>query len=380
MSTRTAWAEIDLGALAANYRELARRLRPGVAVIASVKANAYGHGAVEVARVLSSEGADWLATGTFEEAVAIREAGVPTPILLFAGPSPAGLADALGRGFEPTVHDLASAHAVSEAATAPASVWIEVDAGLGRLGVPIEEAEAFVRTAGGLPNVAVRGLYTHLPFVDGAGRDWAAARLPAFRELAAALTSAGLAPEITQALSSAGILAGLDDGCTAVCPGHVLYGLPPSSPETVDFSAFRPVLRAVKTRLLQVTPYATARAAGVGGRIQLPAGAVTGVVAFGRTDGYRGAVAGRQAAVLVGGRRVPVRGVSLEHTTLELTGIDAAVGDEVVVLGTQGSETITATEIASWQAASADDVVLAFDRKLARVYLAEAPAGEDVSL
>ena len=200
MSTRPAWAEIDLAALAANYRELAGRLRPGVAVIASVKANAYGHGAVEVARVLSSEGADWLATGTFEEAVAIREAGISTPILLFAGPSPAALADMLGRGFEPTVHDLASARAVSEAATAPASVWIEVDAGLGRLGVPIEEAEAFVRTVGGLPNVAVRGLYTHLPFVDGDGSDWAAARLPAFRELVGALTRAGLAPEITQAL------------------------------------------------------------------------------------------------------------------------------------------------------------------------------------
>lgn len=369
MSTRTAWAEIDLGALAANYRELARRLRPGVAVVASVKANAYGHGAVEVARVLSAEGADWLATGTFEEAVTIREAGVPTPILLLAGAPAAAMADVVARGFEPTVHDLTSARAVSEAATAPTPVWIKVDAGLGRLGVPIEEAEEFVRSVAGLRGISVRGVYTHLPFVDRAGLDWADARLPAFRTLVSALAHAGLQPEVTQALSSAGILAGLEDGCTAVCPGHVLYGLPPSSPEAVDFSAFQPVLRAVKTRLLQVTPHAATRTAGVGGQVELAAGAVTGVVSFGRTDGYRGAVAGRQAFALVHGRRVPVRGVSLEHTTLDLTGVDAAVGDEVVVLGTQGSETITATEIASWQAASADDVVLAFDRKLPRVYV-----------
>jgi alanine racemase len=369
VSTRPAWTEIDLGALAANYRELARRLRPGVGVIASIKANAYGHGAVEVGRVLAREGAGWLATGSFEEAAAVQDSGVETPILLFAGPSPDALPEALARGFVPTVHDLPSAHAVSEAATGPAPVWIKVDSGLGRLGVPVEEAEAFVRTVAGLPNVAVRGLYTHLPFVDLEGLDWASARVPAFRALVEALAVGGLDIEVTQALSSAGLLAGLDDGCTAVCPGHVLYGLPATAPEAVDHSAFRPVLRAVKTRLIQVTEHRAARTVGVGGRIELEPGAVTGIAAFGRTDGYRGPIAGHGADVLVGGRRVPVRGVSLEHTTLDLTGIDAAVGDEVVVLGSQGNETITAAEIASWQGATADDIVLSFDRKLPRVHV-----------
>jgi len=369
VSTRPAIAEIDLGALAANYRELARSLRPGIRVIASIKANAYGHGAVEVAQVLASEGADWLATGSFEEAVAVREAGVETPFLLFAGPSRDAMPEILRRGFVPTVHDVASARAVSQVAVAPAPVWIKVDAGLGRLGVPIGEAELFVRTIGGMPNVAVRGLYTHLPFVDEAGREWAAAQLPPFRALVDAFARSGVELEVTQALSSAGILAGLDDGCNAVCPGHVLYGLPPASPEVVDCSAFRPVLRAVRTRLIQVTAHAAGRPAGIGGRARLAAGAVTGVVPFGRTDGYRAAIPGRQAAMLVRGRRAPVRGVSLEHTTLDLTGVEAAVGDEVIVLGGQDHEAITAPEIASWQGASVDDVVLAFDRKLPRSYL-----------
>jgi alanine racemase len=243
VTTRPAIAEIDLGALAANHRELVRRLRPGIRVIASIKANAYGHGAVEVAQVLAAEGADWLATGSFEEAVAVRDAGVATPILLFAGPAPEAMPEIVRRAFVPTVHDLASARAVSQAATAPASVWIKVDAGLGRLGVPIGEAEAFVRKTAGLANVAVRGLYTHLPFVDQAGLEWAATRLPAFRSLVESLARSGVELEVTQALSSAGILAGLDDRCTAVCPGHILYGLPPASHEAVDSSAFRPVLR-----------------------------------------------------------------------------------------------------------------------------------------
>jgi alanine racemase len=199
--------------------------------------------------------------------------------------------------------------------------------------------------------------------------------LPAFRTLVERLAAGGVDLELTQALSSAGLLAGLDDGCTAVCPGHVLYGLPATAPEVVDDSAFRPVLRAVKTRLIQVTEHRTARTVGIGGRTRLEPGAVTGIAAFGRTDGYRGPIAGSRAEVLVGGQRVPVRGVSLEHLTLDLTGVAAAVGDEVVVLGTHGDEAITAAEIASWQGAAADDVVLSFDRKLRSVYVASAVAG-----
>jgi alanine racemase len=156
--TRPVWAEVDLGAVAANYRELRRRLRPGVKLIAAIKANAYGHGAIEVARTLAAEGADWLATGSFDEAVAVREARVETPMLLFAGSLPDGMADALAAGFVPTVYDHDSARAVSAAARGSASVWIKVDAGLGRLGVPLEEAEAFARSVAELPNVLVEGL------------------------------------------------------------------------------------------------------------------------------------------------------------------------------------------------------------------------------
>ena len=367
--TRPSWSDVDLGAVAANFREVRRRVRPDVEVIASIKANAYGHGAVEVARTLAAEGADWLATGSFDEAVAVREAGVDRPILLFAGPLPDAIPAALRHGFVPTVHDLELARAVSAAGRGPARVWIKVDSGLGRLGVPLEEAEAFARAVSGLPNVLVEGLYTHLPFQDVAGRRWAADRLPAFQALAERLVRAGLPLRVTQALSSAGILAGLEDGSSAVCPGHVLYGIPPASADIVDMTPFRPALRVVETRLIHLSAHPEERTAGVGGGIRLPAGAVTGVVPFGRTDGYRDARGGERAEMLIRGRRVPVRGVSLEHTTLDLTGIETAVGDEVVVLGDQGDEAITAVDIAGWQGVSVDDVVLAFDRRLPRFYV-----------
>lgn len=367
--TRPVWSEVDLGAVASNYREVRQRLRPGVKIIAAIKANGYGHGAIEVARTLAVEGADLLATGSFDEAVAVREAGVETPMLLFAGQLPDGMADALAAGFVPTVYDLDSARAVSAAARGSASVWIKVDAGLGRLGIPLEEAEAFARSIAELPNVLVEGLYTHLPFGDAAGRRWAAERLSAFQALAESLVRAGFPLTFTQALSSAGILTGLEDGSSAVCPGHVLYGLPPASAEIVDMTPFRPALRAVKTKLIHVSTHRNVRTAGIGGGIRLPAGAGTGVVPFGRTDGYRDPREGRQPYMLVRGQRVPVRGISLEHTTLDLTGVEATVGDEVVVLGEQGEEVITAVEIADWQGVQVDDVVLAFDRRTPRFYI-----------
>jgi alanine racemase len=369
-STRPVLAELDLGALVANLHELRRRLTPGVRLIASIKANAYGHGAVPVAETLVAAGVEMLATGSFEEAVAVRDAGVSIPILMLPGALPEGIAELLEHALTPTVCDLVTAEAASGAAGAPLAVWVKVESGLGRLGVPLPAAAAFLRALRGLPNLVVEGLYTHLPFTDAAGREWAIARLGAFRELREALAREQLLPPLTQASSSAGILAGLPDGCNAVCPGHALYGLPAASPEIADASRLRPVLRAIRTRLVSVASHPAARPAGIGGSSPLAAGATTGVVPFGRADGYRAAGAGEQALMLVRGRRAPVRGVSLEHTTLDLGGIEGpSVGDEVVVLGEQGDQSISAAEIAGWQGVTADDVVLAFDGRTPRVYV-----------
>jgi alanine racemase len=368
-STRPVLAEVDLGVLAENLRELRSLLEPGVRVIASIKANGYGHGAVQVAETLAREGVELLTTGSFDEAVAVREAGVDLPILMLPGALPDGMAALLRHGLTPTVCDLDTGRAVEAAAGEATPVWVKVESGLGRLGVPLPHAGQLLRDLADLPNIVVEGLYTHLPFVDAAGLEWAKERLAAFGELRRTLDAEGLLPPLTQARSSAGVLAGLEDGCNTVCPGHVLYGLPAASPDVVDASAFRPVLRSVTTRLISVARHPEARAAGVGGQAPLAAGAVTGVVSFGRTDGYRAARPGETAVMLVRGRRAPVRGVSLEHTTLDLTGIEGvAAGDEVVVVGEQAGEALGVRDLAAWQGVGTDDVVLAFDGRTPRRY------------
>jgi alanine racemase len=343
-------------------------------VIASIKANAYGHGAVPVARVLAREGAFALATASLDDALAVRAAGIDMPVVALGGWPPETAGTLLANGLVPTVHDRRSALAVSAAAARPTAVWVKVDAGLGRLGVPLEDAEAFVHEVAALPSLLVEGLYTHLPFVDAAGREWARESLGAFAALTARLRATGLALPVVQALSSAGIAAGLDDGgCTAVCPGHLLYGVPPAAADVVDASAFRPVLRAVRTRLAQVTLHPYARRAGLGGARSLAAGAVTGVVPFGRYQGHRPA-RDAVAVMLVRGRRVPVTGVSLEHSTLDLTGLaDAAAGEDVVVLGEQAGERLALADLAAWQGVTAGDVLMSLDRRLETVYVGGEP-------
>ena len=366
---RPVWAEVDLGALELNYRELARRAGPGMHMIPSIKANAYGHGVVEIARVLSRQGVYALACGAFEEAVAIRQAGIRTRILLFAGYLPDAIPLLLEHDFIPTVYNMEAARVVSEAARRPTAIYVKVDSGLGRLGIPVGEAAEFVRRVVALPHIVLEGIYTHLPFGDPAGRDWARQRLREFRAMLGALAGAGISVPVTQAVSSAGIVAIPDHGCNAVCPGHLLYGIPPIAPTVADCTAFRPVLRAIRTRLIHVAAHPGARTVGLGGHYPMAGGSVTGVVPIGTRDGYRGARAGK-AVVLLRGARTPVLGVSLEHTTLDLTGVRAAaVGDEVVILGRDGEDGITLREMAEWQEAHPLEVLTALSGRIPCRYL-----------
>ncbi len=360
------WIEIDLAALKANYHELRRRVGPHIKIVPAIKANAYGHGAVCVARELASEDVYAFGTGSFQDAVAIRRAGVGTKIIFFGNPLPEAAEQLLRESLTPTICNMETARAVSKAADRPTCVFVKVDAGLGRLGVPLAEAAALVRSIGELPRLVIEGLYTHLPFEDVSEMAWSRANLESFHGLVRLLADDGVSIPVTQARSSAGILAQMEDICNAVSPGHLLYGLPGASEAVGDSSEFKPVLRAIKTRLVQVTQHSASRDVGVAGRVHLPAGAVTGIVSLGRYHGYRDGRS-QQPEMLVRGRRVPVLSISLETSTVDLTGVEQAmVGDEVVVLGRDGTEAISLRDLASWQGAGILDVLMTFDGRLSR--------------
>ena len=329
---RPLWAEIDFEALRHNLA-VVRRLAGPRRVIASVKANAYGHGALPIAREIVRLGVDTLWTGSIDEALAIRDAGIDARILLFGGYLPGDIPALLRYGLTPTIYDRTSAQAVSAAAIDPTPVYIKVDAGLGRLGVSLADADESVREIAALPGIVVEGIYTHLPFADVAGRDWARESYNAFRALLDRLAAGGIRPAVTQVWASSGLLAGLPDACNAVCVGHLLYGLTPVDAPVASAGDLRPVMATIKTKLIHVVHRSAGSTPG-----STPYGMrnaqVTGVVPLGLTDGMRNAVPDQVASLLIRGRRAPVLGVSLEHTILDLTGIDSPqVGDEAILIG-----------------------------------------------
>ena len=320
--TVTAWAEFDIGVLEGNLREIRRRVGPGPRIIATIKAGAYGHGAVEVARALAAVDTYALATGSLEDAVAIRRSGIPARILILGGRLPDAVPYLLSHELMPSIADMQTARVASEAADAPSPVFIKVDCGFGRFGVPLETARTFIGDVAALTNIVVEGVYTHLPFSDAAGREWARGRHAAFDGLIADLAASGLEIPVTQAISSAGIAAGLTDGCNAVAPGSLLYGLAPVAPDVGDMSGFRTVLRAIGTRLIQVTERAAGRPSDVDAEYLRHGVTATGTVLLGMNEGYPAPATGRAAAMLMRGRRVPVIRACMENTVLDLSAID----------------------------------------------------------
>ncbi len=365
-----AWARIDLGALEENYREVVRRLAPDVRVIASIKANAYGFGAVACARRLERAGAFALATGDVEEAVAIRKAGVGLPLLIFGGFLPGDVPRLLDHDLIPTLYNREMAEAVSAAATREAPVYVKVECGLGRLGVPLEEAVGYVEALRALPNLRVAGVYTHLPFFDAASRARSERQLKGFDSLIAELKQSGIGPLVTQALASSAVLKGLSDRCNAVCVGHLLYGLSPMAPGEADLSAFRPVLTEVGARLVHVGHHPAGGDIGMGGLYGIANAMKIGVIPLGMHHGMRAAAPGRRAEVLIQGQRVPVIGVSLEHTTFDLSRIpDPVLGERLLVLGAmEGAPPIALEDLAAWRAVAPLEVAVTLSGRIPALY------------
>ena len=361
---RPLWAELDFDALAHNLA-VVRRLAGQRRLIASVKANAYGHGAVPVGRELACLGVDTLWTGSIDEARAMRAAGVGARLLLFGGYLPADIPEVLQHELTPTIYDRAGAAAVSAAARRPTAIYVKVDSGLGRLGVPLPEAEDLIPAIAALPNLVIEGIYTHLPFGSAAGRDWASLKYDAFAALLARLAARGIKPAVTQVWASSGLLAGMPDVCNAVCVGHLLYGLSTVAPDVAAASELRPVLAAIRTRLIHVAHHAAGEDIAIGAHYGMKNARVTGVVPLGLGDGMRGAAPSQAMSLLVRGRRAPVIGVSLEHTTLDLTGIDSPqVGDEATVVGTSDGLSNSTKTLADWFGCGELEAVMTFSGRL----------------
>lgn len=358
--------DIDLDAIISNLAEIRRLAGSGRKIIATVKADAYGHGCVAIAKCLQAAGVEYFAAGNLGDAAAMRAAGVTRPMILLNGLRPDMIAKAIELDLIVTLMDFSVAEAMSRAALRPIPVSVKVDCGFGRFGVPLAEAQDFIRRVASLDRLKVDGVYTHIPFSDPAGRDWARGRLRAFAALIAVLERDGMRPNFIQALASAGVFAGLDDASNAVAIGHVLYGLPAAGAAIGGPGGgvtLRPALSAVRTRLMHVgrqPPDGEAHA-----YLRNTAGPV-GVVPLGLCHAYRPTAP--EAFMIVAGQKAPILRVCLENTVLDLAGVKAAAGDEVVVLGAAGNFGISLDTLAAWHPTSPLSVLTGLGRSLVYRY------------
>ena len=355
---RPTWLEIDLGAIAHNVRRL-KELAGDARLLISLKADAYGHGAVQVAHTALHNGASWLGVACLSEGIALRQAGIAAPILILGFTPPWQARDVLRHDLIATVFDLEVAQAFSRAALAldrPARLHVKVDTGMARLGVFPADAAAFVQALTDLPGVIVEGIFTHLAVADGTSA-WEDAytegQLAAFTRTLADLRAVGIAVPFVHALNSAGLLRLAVGGQRPTSAGRnvlvrcgiAVYGLDPS-PQVRCPADFRPAL-TWKTQVAQVKELPPDSYVGYGATYRTAGPERIAVIPVGYADGFR---RGPQhwGEVLVRGRRAPIVGrVCMDQTMINVTHIPGIrLGDEVVLIGAQGDERISAEEVA----------------------------------
>ena len=314
---------VDLGAIRSNLERI-RSLAGEQTVMACVKGNAYGHGLVPVARCLEEAGVPWLTLGSPGEALALREAGIRTAILLFPTIAGLDLKRQIAAGITIGVQSAAEAAALSRNAAGPVSVFLKIDAGFGRVGVPLEAAVGEARSIARVSAVSLAGVFTHLPFFAEDGVPWIRERLKRFGDVADIIQSDARRPLVIQALASTGLALGLDAPiANAVCPGSLLYGVQPSwtsaSGDRIDVAGLRPALVDVTSVIGSVRAIAAGDRFGPGGIRTATRPTRVGVMPVGFSNSPLLRKAGQHVGIT--GRRAPVLSVSLEHTVIDVTDV-----------------------------------------------------------
>jgi alanine racemase len=357
---RATRVEVDLGAIRHNVATL----RPeGAELMAVVKANAYGHGDVPVARAALEAGATWLGVALVEEGVGLRSAGIDAPILVLSELPPGSEAVALAHRLTPTVASDAALARLAGTARGAVGVHVKVDTGMHRVGVwPPRDAAAFaerVASAG----LAVEGLWTHL----ARGEDDEATtkqQLETFHEVVEDARRRGVEPRYLHAANSGGLLRHPEARLDLVRPGIATYGIPPA-PGVGQELGLRPAL-AWRTEVTAVRRLAAGERVSYGHRYELARDAWIATVPVGYADGYP-RLASSRADALLGGRRVRVAGnVTMDQLMVDAGDDGPTPGDEVVLLGVQGDERVDAWELARHAETIAYEIVARIGERVPR--------------
>ncbi|HEX5040035.1 MAG TPA: alanine racemase [Candidatus Limnocylindria bacterium] len=366
-SPHRAWVEVDHGAIRGNLAAI-RRMAPDVGVIGVVKANAYGHGDVAVARTLVGEGVERLAVATVDEGMRLRAAGIRAPTIVLWGIGPDEAAVVAQADLEPIVYDERSLDLLEAAPSdAPIAVHLKIDTGLGRQGAEPELALSLAARIARSRRLRLTGTMSHLA-VPGEDDAYTEVQLLRLARTIDAMRSSGIDPGLVHVSATGGILAGRVPFAGAVRPGIALYGLLPGWASDRD-AGLTPAL-SLKALPLRVFDLEAGEAIGYGLRFRAKEGTRIATLGIGYGDGWPRAHANNGWA-LVRGQRVPIVGaVSMDGLTVDVGGVAGVTYDEeFVLIGEQGNGRITADEVADERRTINYEVTTALRERLPRLHL-----------
>jgi alanine racemase len=372
------WVEIDAGALRNNIAEFKRRLTPGTRLGAVVKSNAYGHGMIDVARAAAAASADWLCVNNVHEGVALREAGLTQPVLVMGYVALDALEEVARRSLQPVVYNpetLDRLDAIASGLGVKVGVHVKVETGTHRQGVLERDIPAFVSRLREKRALTLAGITTHFANIeDTTNHDFAESQLTTFSRISDAVTAIEPSPFLRHAACSAAVLLFNRTHLDLARVGIALYGLWPSKETYVSCLErgkpsleLKPVL-SWKTRIAQVKQVPEGGYVGYGCSWRATRPTDIAVLPVGYYEGYDRELSGL-AHVLVRGKRAPVRGrICMNMCMVDVTDIPGArLEDEVVLLGRQGDERITAEQLAAWANTISYEIVSRIHPTLPRV-------------
>jgi alanine racemase len=376
-ATRPTWAEVNLHNLEHNFRVTREALGPGVAIMPTVKADAYGHGARECARALERAGADWFGVALVEEGLELREAGISRPVLCLGGGWAGQEQVMVEQRLTPVVFQLDALARLDEAARAAGRAvdyHLKVDTGMGRLGVPFAELKDFLDGAKRFENARLDGAMTHFASADDPGKsDFTRRQMDLFQDALGMLAERGYSPTWVHEANSAASTAYPESRANMVRLGGVTYGVwRDATDPTVAPLDWRPVM-SVHTRVLLLKTVPAGVPIGYGNTFVTARESRIATLPIGYRDGLRRKLS-NLGRVIVRGEFAPIVGrISMDLTIIDVTDVAGVeVGDEVIVIGRQLGREITAEDIAAQLETISYEVTCGISERVPRVYL---PAG-----
>ena len=348
---RPTWVEIDLNAIGGNTRHIKSLVGPQVQVLVALKADAYGHGALKVARTVLQNGATMLGVATVSEVIPLREGNILAPILVFGYVPRWQMREAIRLGATITLYSSEAAHALSQTTLAlgkVVKVHVKVDTGMGRLGIwheHINEIITLLREIKSLPGLELEGIYTHFAQADAADQAHAQLQLTRFQHVLAAVNASGLRPPVVHAANSAATLTLPEAHFDMVRPGIAIYGMEPSATIRLP-TGFRPAL-SFKTQVSQVKWIPADEGISYGSTYITKRPTCIAVLPVGYADGFRRSPQ-NWGSVLIHEKEAAILGrVCMDQCMVDITDIpQVRIGDEVILIGRQGEATLSAEQVA----------------------------------